>query len=48
MADAPPCPICDEVAGRYGYTLRITGVGEADPDLGCPTQLAVLTKEAPA
>lgn len=35
---------CSEVANRYGYTVRVTGVGEADPDLGCPTQLATFTR----
>jgi 3' terminal RNA ribose 2'-O-methyltransferase Hen1 len=37
---------CEQVALRYGYAVRITGVGEADPELGCPTQLAVFTLQA--
>jgi 3' terminal RNA ribose 2'-O-methyltransferase Hen1 len=37
---------CVEVADRYGYAVRITGVGEADPELGCPTQLATFARPA--
>lgn len=37
---------CEQVALRYGYAVRVTGVGEADPELGCPTQLAVFTRRA--
>ena len=33
-----------EVGQRYGYTHQISGVGEDDPDLGSPTQMAVFTK----
>jgi hypothetical protein len=33
-----------DVATRYGYQIRITGVGEHDPDVGAPTQLAVFTR----
>jgi 3' terminal RNA ribose 2'-O-methyltransferase Hen1 len=33
-----------DVAARYGYQVRITGVGEHDPDVGAPTQLAVFTR----
>ena len=33
-----------EVAGRFGYTTRFLPVGEDDPDVGPPTQLAVFTK----
>jgi 3' terminal RNA ribose 2'-O-methyltransferase Hen1 len=32
------------VAAQYGYTYRIEGVGETDPELGAPTQMAVFTK----
>lgn len=35
---------CSDVAQRYGYTVRVTGVGAADAELGCPTQLATFTK----
>lgn len=33
----------DRVAATYGYTATIGGVGEDDPEVGAPTQLAVLT-----
>ncbi|CAN5433038.1 3' terminal RNA ribose 2'-O-methyltransferase Hen1 [soil metagenome] len=32
---------CDGVAGRNGYTFAIEGVGEADAELGAPSQMAV-------
>ncbi len=32
------------VAGRYGYDVRLLGVGEDDPEVGTPTQMAVLTR----
>jgi 3' terminal RNA ribose 2'-O-methyltransferase Hen1 len=35
---------CERVAQAYGYTVRVTGVGEADPELGSPTQLATFTR----
>jgi 3' terminal RNA ribose 2'-O-methyltransferase Hen1 len=35
---------CDRVAQAYAYTVRVAGVGEADPELGCPTQLATFTR----
>jgi 3' terminal RNA ribose 2'-O-methyltransferase Hen1 len=31
-------------AERFGYTVAVTGVGEADPSLGSPTQMAVFSK----
>ncbi|PRY43231.1 3' terminal RNA ribose 2'-O-methyltransferase Hen1 [Geodermatophilus tzadiensis] len=31
---------------RYGYTARLLGVGEEDPDVGTPTQMAVFTRGA--
>jgi hypothetical protein len=31
------------VAADHGYTVEVTGVGDADPALGAPTQLAVFT-----
>lgn len=34
--------VCDE----FGYSVRIVGVGDEDPVLGAPTQLAIFTKEA--
>ncbi|SCL59331.1 3' terminal RNA ribose 2'-O-methyltransferase Hen1 [Micromonospora citrea] len=38
----------DRVCATYGYTAAISGVGGDDPEVGAPTQLAVLTrKEAP-
>jgi 3' terminal RNA ribose 2'-O-methyltransferase Hen1 len=30
----------------YGYAVQLRGVGEVDPDVGEPTQLAVFTREA--
>ncbi|MFI9642728.1 3' terminal RNA ribose 2'-O-methyltransferase Hen1 [Micromonospora sp. NPDC051925] len=40
----------DRVAASYGYTAAISGVGDDDPEVGRPTQLAVLTAvgKAPA
>ena len=32
------------VAERYGYAVRFTGIGEADPGLGSPTQMAVFER----
>lgn len=31
-------------AGRYGYRVRLTGVGPQDRERGCPTQLAVFSR----
>lgn len=31
------------VAERFGYAVRFEGIGEADPELGAPTQMAVFT-----
>jgi 3' terminal RNA ribose 2'-O-methyltransferase Hen1 len=31
------------VAVRHGYAVRFEGIGEADPDLGTPTQMGVFT-----
>lgn len=31
------------VAGRNGYAVRFSGIGEADPELGAPTQVATFT-----
>ena len=33
-----------DVAGRYGYQAQLSGIGHADPDLGCPSQLAVFRR----
>jgi 3' terminal RNA ribose 2'-O-methyltransferase Hen1 len=33
------------VAAAYGYSVTIDGVGELDPELGQPTQLAVLRRQ---
>ena len=38
----------DAVAGRYGYTVRYLPVGDDDPDVGAPTQLAEFTGTAVA
>jgi hypothetical protein len=32
------------VAGRNGYQVALSGIGPADPALGCPTQLAVFSR----
>ena len=32
-------------AGRYGYSVEVRGVGDDDPAVGPPTQLAVLTRQ---
>ena len=32
------------VADRHGYGVRLLGVGEEDPDVGTPTQMAVFTR----
>ncbi|CAA9274557.1 MAG: HEN1 C-terminal domain; double-stranded RNA 3'-methylase [uncultured Corynebacteriales bacterium] len=34
------------VADRYGYAVRTAGIGDDDPAVGPPTQLAVFTREA--
>jgi 3' terminal RNA ribose 2'-O-methyltransferase Hen1 len=34
------------VGGRFGYRIQLLGVGEDDPEVGAPTQLAVFSKEA--
>ncbi|QLQ38706.1 3' terminal RNA ribose 2'-O-methyltransferase Hen1 [Micromonospora robiginosa] len=35
----------ERVAATHGYTATITGVGDADPEVGTPTQMAVLTRD---
>jgi len=32
------------VADRHGYAVRLTGIGDVDPDLGPPSQLAVFSR----
>jgi 3' terminal RNA ribose 2'-O-methyltransferase Hen1 len=32
------------VGDRHGYTVRLLGVGDEDPDVGTPTQMAVFTR----
>jgi 3' terminal RNA ribose 2'-O-methyltransferase Hen1 len=34
------------VGERHGYSVRLLGVGDEDPDVGSPTQLAVFTRRA--
>jgi 3' terminal RNA ribose 2'-O-methyltransferase Hen1 len=34
------------VGDRYGYAVRLLGVGDEDPDVGTPTQMAVFTRGA--
>ncbi len=36
---------CAEVGSAHGYRMRHEGIGEADPQLGAPTQLAVFARE---
>jgi 3' terminal RNA ribose 2'-O-methyltransferase Hen1 len=33
----------EKTAASYGYVFQIEGIGEADPELGTPTQMAVFT-----
>ncbi|MEU6072390.1 3' terminal RNA ribose 2'-O-methyltransferase Hen1 [Micromonospora sp. NPDC047074] len=33
------------VTATYGYTAAISGIGDDDPEVGAPTQLAVLTRQ---
>jgi 3' terminal RNA ribose 2'-O-methyltransferase Hen1 len=35
----------NETAARYGYRLRIAGVGDAAPDAGTPTQMGVFDRD---
>ena len=35
---------CAATASAYGYDVRVTGVGEADGEVGAPTQMGVFTK----
>ncbi|MFU8872357.1 3' terminal RNA ribose 2'-O-methyltransferase Hen1 [Micromonospora sp. SL4-19] len=35
----------ERVAAAHGYTATIGGVGDDDPEVGSPTQIAVLTRE---
>jgi 3' terminal RNA ribose 2'-O-methyltransferase Hen1 len=34
----------DGVAGRHGYTVEVRGIGDADPQLGAPTQMGVFRR----
>ena len=34
----------EPVAERYGYTVRTEGLGETDPELGAPSQMAVFER----
>ncbi|ADG77123.1 Small RNA 2'-O-methyltransferase OS=Tsukamurella paurometabola (strain ATCC 8368 / DSM / CCUG 35730 / CIP 100753 / JCM 10117 / KCTC 9821 / NBRC 16120 /NCIMB 702349 / NCTC 13040) OX=521096 GN=Tpau_0482 PE=3 SV=1 [Tsukamurella paurometabola] len=36
------------IAERYGYAVRHEGIGEADPDRGTPTQMAIFTRKESA
>jgi|SRR5580658_89444 3' terminal RNA ribose 2'-O-methyltransferase Hen1 len=33
----------ERAAGQYGYAVQFDGIGEADPELGAPTQMGVFT-----
>ncbi|WP_406039199.1 3' terminal RNA ribose 2'-O-methyltransferase Hen1 [Micromonospora sp. NBC_00898] len=35
----------DRVSVAHGYTATISGIGDDDPEVGAPTQLAVLTRQ---
>ena len=35
----------NDVAGRYGYRVRFGSIGDDDPEVGSPTQLAEFTRE---
>ncbi|MER7330862.1 MULTISPECIES: 3' terminal RNA ribose 2'-O-methyltransferase Hen1 [unclassified Micromonospora] len=35
----------DRVAATYGYSATVGGIGDDDPEVGSPTQLAVLTRQ---
>ncbi|GAA4566248.1 3' terminal RNA ribose 2'-O-methyltransferase Hen1 [Micromonospora coerulea] len=35
----------DRVSAAHGYTATVSGVGDDDPEVGAPTQLAVLTRQ---
>jgi 3' terminal RNA ribose 2'-O-methyltransferase Hen1 len=37
------CSWVEKTAATYGYEFTIEGIGEADPELGTPTQMAVFT-----
>lgn len=37
----------DETAAAHGYTVRIVGIGEDDPEVGAPTQMAIFTRATP-
>jgi hypothetical protein len=39
---------CADVGQTRGYAVRVRGVGDVDPEVGPPTQLAVFTREAAA
>ena len=34
------------VGERHGYAVRLLGVGDDDPEVGTPTQLAMFTRRA--
>jgi hypothetical protein len=36
----------DDACATHGYTVRHVPVGEVDPEVGAPTQLAVFTRKA--
>ncbi len=35
----------ERVASSYGFTVQQSGIGQADPVLGAPTQMAVLRRD---
>ena len=41
------CRWCADVGARQGYAVTVSGIGDADPERGSPTQLAVFTLHEP-
>jgi hypothetical protein len=36
----------EDVAKRFGYTALLTPLGQEDPEVGAPSQMATLTRES--
>jgi hypothetical protein len=36
----------DRVASSHGYDVRLSAIGDDDPEVGPPTQMAVFTRAA--
>jgi len=35
---------CERAATRHGYSVALSGIGAEDPEVGCPTQMAVFSR----